>query len=355
MSRKATPLACTETEQLLLEKIRDQASTPQKMSLRARIVLACAAGTPRNAIARSEKVTVNTVRHWAEAFSKKGLLGLHDRPRSGRKPHHGMKLRERVLLELEKPPPKGQSTWDGRALARLLHVSPHAVWRVLRAEGIALQRQRSWCVSTDKDFAAKAADIIALYLAPPQNVLVLCVDEKPSMQALERARGYVQTSSGKIVQGMKSTYRRHGTLNLFSALEVATGHIKASTTATKTRADFLAFMDTVVAEYPKDRELHVILDNYCTHKKVDAWLAAHPQVHFHYTPTSASWLNLVEVWFCLLSRKVLRQGSFTSTDNLRQAIEDFITVYSQNPTPFQWRKREVRGSQLRNTIINLCN
>jgi transposase len=154
---------------------------------------------------------------------------------------------------------------------------------------------------------------------------------------------------------MKSTYRRHGTLNLFSALEVATGHIKASTTATKTRADFLAFMDTVVAEYPKDRELHVILDNYCTHKKVDAWLAAHPQVHFHYTPTSASWLNLVEVWFCLLSRKVLRQGSFTSTDNLRQAIEDFINVYSQNPTPFQWRKREVRGSQLRNTIINLCN
>lgn len=355
MSRKAAPLSCAQTEKLLLEKMRDHASSPQKMALRARIVLACVAGTARNATAREEKITVNTVRHWAEAFSKKGLLGLQDRPRSGRKPRYGQKLRDRVLAQLEKRPPKGQSAWDGAALARVLEVSAHAVWRVLRAEGICLQRQRSWCVSTDKDFAAKAADIVALYLAPPQNILVLCVDEKPSIQALERARGYVQTSSGKIVQGIKSTYKRHGTLNLFSALEVATGHIKASTTATKTRADFLAFMDTVVAEYPAERELHVILDNYCTHKKVDPWLAAHPNVHFHYTPTSASWLNLVEVWFCLLSRKVLRHGSFTDTEKLRKAIEDFIEVYSINPTPFQWRKREVRGSQLRNTIINLCN
>lgn len=184
--------------------------------------------------------------------------------------------------------------WDGAALAAHLGASDDAVWRVLRKEGIFLSRQRSWCVSTDPEFTSKAADIVGLYLNSPEKALIVSLDEKPSIQALERARGYVCTSSGKIVQGLKSTYRRHGTLNLFAALNVATGAIRAKTTQLKRRVEFLAFMDELMMELPADREIHVILDNYCIHKRNEEWLAAHPNVTFHFTPTSASWLNMVE-------------------------------------------------------------
>jgi transposase len=247
------------------------------------------------------------------------------------------------------------ASWDGGALARVLGVSDDAVWRVLRKQGIQLQRHRSWCVSTDPEFAAKAADVIGLYLNPPQNALVLSVDEKPSIQALERTRGYVQTSSGKIVQGMKSTYKRHGTLNLFAALEVATGAIRGKTTQTKKRADFQAFMEEVIEDQPAGRQIHVILDNLSTHKKNDDWLAAHPNVTFHFTPTSASWLNQVEIWFGIFQRKTLNNASFGSIEQLTQAIHDFTAAYNANAAPFVWRKREVKGAQLRNTIVNLRN
>ena len=200
-----------------------------------------------------------------------------------------------------------------------------------------------------------AADIIGLYLNPPENALVLSVDEKPTIQALERASGYVLTSSGKIVHGLKSTYKRHGTVNLFAALEVATGVIRGKTTQTKKRVDFQAFMTDLVAEQPPDREIHVILDNLSTHKKNDDWLAAHPNVTFHFTPTSASWLNQVEIWFGIFSRKALAAASFASIAQLVQAIRDFTEAYNRNAAPFVWRKREVKGAQLRNTIVNLRN
>lgn len=214
---------------------------------------------------------------------------------------------------------------------------------------------RSWCISTDKEFAAKSADIIGLYLNPPENALVISVDEKPSIQALSRKTGYVETSSGKLVRGLQNTYRRHGTLNLFAALNVATGRIKAKTTQKKRRPDFQSFMDDIVKDIRKDQDVHVILDNYCTHKKNDTWLAKHPNVFFHFTPTSASWLNQVEIWFGILTRKALRGASFNSTDDLKQAIIDFCEVYQENAKPFVWKKREVKGSQLRNTISNLRN
>jgi transposase len=172
---------------------------------------------------------------------------------------------------------------------------------------------------------------------------------------LERKTGYVETDNGKIVRAYKSTYKRHGTLNLFAALKVASGEVKTAITQLKKREQFLQFMDQVVAEYPSDQELHVILDNYCTHKKCDAWLAKHPYVHFHFTPTSASWLNQVEIWFGILSRKALRGLSAKSTADLRQAIEEFVAAYAKHAKPFKWRKREVKGSQIRNTIVNLCN
>ena len=279
---------------------------------------------------------------------------MRDRVRPGKTPKYGADLRLRVLRQLELPPPKGSASWDGASVAAALGVSDDAIWRVLRKEGVQLRRRRSWCVSTDQQFAAKAADIIGLYLNPPEHALVLSVDEKPTIQALERARGYVLTSSGKVVQGLKSTYKRHGTVNLFAALEVATGLIRGKTTQTKKRVDFQAFMTELVAEHPPDREIHVILDNLSTHKKNDAWLAAHPNVTFHFTPTSASWLNQVEIWFGIFSRKALAGASFAGVEQLVHAIRDFTEAYNRNAAPFLWRKREVKGAQLRYTIVNLA-
>ena len=220
-------------------------------------------------------------------------------------------------------------------MAATLQGSVHAVWRVLRQQGICLQRQRSWCVSTDQEFAAKAAGIVGLYLDPPEKAMVISVDEKPSIQALERKTGYVETDNGKIVRAYKSTYKRHGTLNLFAALRVATGEVKTAFTQRKRREEFLQFMDQIVEETLSEQELHVILDNDCTHKKCDAWLARHPHVHFHFTPTSASWLNQVEIWFGILSRKALRGLRAQSTAELRQAIEAFIAAYGKHAKPFK--------------------
>lgn len=353
MSRTTPQITCSEEERKILERLSVSRTESKQTVDRARIILGCLAGKKVQDVAKDCQTRPNTVIKWRERFVAYGIAGLADAPRPGARRVYGDDFRKQVLAALEMPPPAGQATWDGAAVAKVVKGSVHAVWRTLRKEGICLQRQRSWCVSTDKEFAAKAADIVGLYLDPPHNAIVICVDEKPSIQALERATGYVETSSGKIVRGFKSTYRRHGTLNLFAALQVATGHIHSSTTALKRREEFLEFMEQVVKETPNDRELHVILDNYCTHKKCDDWLARNPNVHFHYTPTSASWLNLVEVWFGIMSRKALRGASFNSVEELRKAIETFIAAYNPQARPFKWRKREVKGSQLRDTIVNL--
>ena len=353
MARTAPQITCDPQDQQALARLAASRTEPKQTVDRARIILDCLAGRRVQDIARQCHTRPNTVIKWRQRFVQGGLRGLSDAPRPGAKPVYGEEFRNRVLAVLELPPPAGQAAWDGPAVAAKLNGSVHAVWRVLRKEGICLQRQRSWCVSTDKEFAAKAADIVGLYLNPPQNALVISVDEKPSIQALERATGYVETDNGKIVRGCKSTYKRHGTLNLFAALQVTTGLIQTTTTVLKRREEFLHFMDQIVADTPAERQLHVILDNYCTHKKCDAWLAAHPRVHFHFTPTSASWLNQVEIWFGILTRKALRGASFKNVTELRQAIEAFIAAYNPKAKPFKWRKREVRGSQLRNTIVNL--
>jgi hypothetical protein len=196
---------------------------------------------------------------------------------------------------------------------------------------------------------------IGLYLNPPENAVVISVDEKTSVQALERPSGYVMTKSGAIVRDIKSTYERHGVVNLVSALEVATGVVHSRIFERKRRIEFIEFMDQVVSELPEDKELHVIMDNYRIHKKCDEWLRAHPGVTFHYTPTSASWLNLVEVFFGIFTRKALRGGSFASIEELIKAIKDFLEVYNEKTEPFIWRKREVKGSQLKNSLKNLCN
>ncbi len=356
MSRKYIIPKCLEIDR---EKIMDLAvssKSESRLVFRAKIIKGCLSGRPMLEIATELKTRSNTVSKWRERFEKEGYNGIMDSPRSGKPPKYNTsELKTQILTTLELPPPKGQAIWDGLSIAKHLGCSGDIVWKILRKEGICLQRQRSWCVSTDPQFAAKAADIVGLYLNPPVNAIVISVDEKPSIQALERTVGYVETDSGKIVRGYRSTYRRHGTLNLFAALEIATGAIHTETTKQKRKVEFLEFMNKVISDLPPSKKLHVILDNYCIHKKNDEWLLKHPNVKFHFTPTSASWLNMVEIWFGILSRKALKGASFRNLDELKKAIVDFIAAYTPNAKPFIWRKREVKGSQLRNTIVTLCN
>jgi transposase len=262
----------------------------------------------------------------------------------------------RILAKLDEAPPSGYATWTGSLVAQALgDVSKHQVWRVLRSEGIHLQRRRSWCISTDPEFVPKAADIVGLHLAPPENAVILCIDEKPHIQALERAQGYLKLPNGKAVTGFNHEYKRHGTTTLFAALEVLTGKVMGAHSHRRRRRDFLAFMNEVVAAYP-GQELHVILDNLNTHKpKHDRWLARHPNVHLHFTPTHASWLNQIECWFSILSRRALRGASFTSPRQVREAIDRFIEAYNQNAVPFQWTKREVHNVHPKRYYANLRN
>src|SRR5512136_2864174 len=274
MARNAPAITCGPEDRQELERLAGSRTEAKQMIERAQIILGCLAGKRVKEVARICHTRPNTVIKWRQRFAQHGLPGLRDAPRPGAKPVYGEDFRNRVLALLEQAPPAGQACWDGPAVASVLNSSVHAVWRVLRHEGICLQRQRSWCVSTDKEFAAKAADIVGLYLNPPEKALVISVDEKPSIQALERKTGYVETDNGKIVRGLKSTYKRHGTLNLFAALQVATGEVKTSITQKKRRVEFLEFMNRVLTELRGNGDIHVILDNYCIHKKNDAWLAA---------------------------------------------------------------------------------
>lgn len=354
MGRQAKQLlSCSAEDRKALERIGRSHSEPKGRVERARIVLACLANDNQAAVADAFKTRPNTVGKWRNRFVTLGLAGLEDAPRSGKPRTSGKDLRLTILKLLETPPPKGHAAWDGVSLAAAAKAKKSSVYALLGKHGIQLQRVRSWCVSTDPEFAAKAADVIGLYLNPPERAIVFSIDEKPTIQALSRKTGYVETSSGKIVRGLQSTYKRNGTLNLFAALNVATGEVKSKTTATKKRPDFQAFMDDVVKEFPSTQEIHVIADNYCTHKKNEEWLKAHPNVTFHFTPTSASWLNMVEIWLGILTRKALKGASFNSTNELAQAITDFCDAYNASAKPFVWRKREVKGTQLRNTIANL--
>lgn len=239
---------------------------------RARIILACLEGEEIQQVARELGVSIPTVNKWRKRFTLWGLRGLADARRPGKPVKYDAAFRNRVLALLEQKPPPHLSRWDGPAIAETLASSVYAVWRVLRREGIYLERLRSWCVSTDQQFAPKSADVIGLYLNPPWNAVILSVDEKPSIQAIEHTSGYVETDSGTVVRALKSTYKRHGTLNLFAALDVGTGQVQTKITEYKKRADFQNFLEGVIAQQPRDKEIHVILDNYSTH----TFLKQHP-------------------------------------------------------------------------------
>ena len=258
---------------------------------------------------------------------------------------------KRILRQLDKPPPEGFARWTGPLLAGALgDVDVQYVWRFLRSHKIDLAARKSWCESNDPHFTAKAADVVGLYVTPPEKAIVLCVDEKPSIQALERAQGYLKLPNGRALTGQSHDYKRHGTTTLFAALEVATGKIIATHSKRRRRVEFLDFMNSLTAAFP-NRQLHVILDNLNTHKKNERWLKAHPNVQFHFTPTSASWLNQVEVWFSILQGQSLSGASFTSLKQLEQHINAYIKAYNDKAQPFVWTKKKVRQRRFKGRRI----
>jgi transposase len=356
MSKKAAEINLTMDERKELESWLRKGTVEQRLVQRARIVLDSAAGKTTSEIAIRLKLRPATVSKWRTRFYRDRMSGLLDAPRPGKTATYDSATEKRILSYLDNAPPAGYATWTGRLLAKALgDVSPHHIWRVLRRHGIHLQRRHSWCVSTDPEFARKAADIVGLYLNPPENAVVISVDEKPAIQALERAQGWLRLPDGQSLKGFSHEYKRHGTTTLFAALEVATGQVKVKHYLRRRRREFLDFMNSIVAQYP-DIELHVVLDNLNTHKpKHDKWLARHPNVHFHYTPTHASWLNQVECWFSILWRQALRGLNANSPRDVRKAIDIFTQVYCEDAHPFEWTKDVVYPGQLKQKYADLCN
>ena len=356
MSRLATPITLIKDERDILKKWVRSHTTEQRIVLRSTIILMAADGLTTMEISKKLEVRPTTVSQWRNRFAQKGIEGLQDSYRSGKPKIYNEDAELRILKKLDEEPPSGYSAWTGKLVSNALgDVSEHQVWRVLRKHGIHLQRRHSWCISTDPQFAEKAADIVGLYLSPPDNAVVISVDEKPAIQALERAQGYLKLPNGKAITGYNHEYKRHGKTTLFAALDITTGQVKAGHYNRRRRKEFLDFMNSITAEYP-DKELHVILDNLKTHKpKYDLWLARHKNVNFHYTPTHASWLNQIEIWFSILTRKALRGASFISVKQLRKAISDFIDSYNKNAAPFEWKKTRVKAVPLRQSIAKLCN
>ncbi|MDR1039741.1 MAG: IS630 family transposase [Deltaproteobacteria bacterium] len=327
---------------------------------RAKIVLLSREGMSDTDIGKALRMDPDTVGKWRKRFIEQGVEGLLDKLRSGKpRSYDYKKVALDVLNTLGSKPPDGTSLWTAKMVAEEIAVSEDIVGRILRKAGIRLGALRTWCVSKDPRFYEKAAEVIWWYMNAPENCTVIALDEKTSIQALQRATGFVRTRNGGFVRAMNSTYKRNGVVNLFAGLDIKKGIVYTQKYERKRRIEFLQFMEQLVDEVPgirdMTRELHIVMDNYCIHKGCDEWLKDHPNVHFHYTPTSASWLNLCEVFFGKLSRTVLKGGNFQSTDELALALDAFIRNHNAKPKAYVWRAREVTGTQLRNKLANFCD
>jgi transposase len=345
---EATPITLTNAERAELESLVRSTKTEHRTLFKAQIVLLAAAGVATRAIAREVGCTTGTASKWRVRYARSRLAGFSEVGNRGPAPKYGPETGRRILALLDTKPPPGFANWTAPLLAMALcDVHEQYIWRFLRAQKIDLSGRKSWCESKDPDFVRKAAEIVGLYMAPPENAIVLAVDEKPSIQALERAQGYLKLPSGRSITGQSHDYTRHGTTTLFAALDVATGKVTGRHSKRRRRVEFLAFMNEVVAGYP-DQEIHVILDNLSTHKpKRDMWLARHKNVHFHYTPTHSSWLNQIEIWFSILAGKSLNGASFNAVDQLKAHVDAFITAYNQTARPFVWTKSKVHQKRLK--------
>jgi len=344
----ATPVFLTAEERSALEVLARSQKGAHRKRLRARIVLMAGDGAATREIARTVGCTIGTASKWRVRFAGQRMAGLMDAGKRGAEPKYGPEHNGRILALLDQKPPAGYANWSGPLLSTALgDIHVQHVWRFLRAQKIDLSGRKSWCVSNDPDFVAKAAEIVGLYMAPPDNAIVFSVDEKPSIQALERAQGYLKFPGGRAMTGQSHDYIRHGTTTLFAALDLASGKVVGKHYRRRRRIEFLNFMNQVIAAHPA-REIHVVLDNLSTHKpKRDMWLKRHKNVRFHYTPTHSSWLNQIEIWFSMLAGKSLDGASFQSVPDLIAHIDAFIASYNKTAKPFVWTKSEVHQKRVK--------
>ena len=333
--KKLIKLSDEEHEQLTA--IANSRSLPHGLVRRARIVLLDADGVSSNAIAERVGVSHQSVCHWRKRYLRQGLAGLHDELRPGRPrtvSDEEVALLVRKTLETK---PQDGTHWTVRTVAKETELSCTSVHRIWRAFGIQPHRQRHFKLSTDSFFVEKVRDIVGLYLNPPDKTMVLCVDEKSQIQALDRTQPMLPMGLG-YVEGVTHDYVRHGTTTLFAALDIATGQVLTSCKNRHRHQEYLQFLKQVDANVPSDLAIHLVVDNYATHKhpRVKRWLAAHPRYQVHYTPTYASWLNQVEIWFNIITQRAIRRGTFRSVKALVSKIDQFVSQYNRDSHPFVW-------------------
>lgn len=339
-SPHAVPITLFDADRAALEGWTRRRKTAQGLATRARIVLACAEpGATNGEVAQALGVSRQTVATWRKRFAERGPDGLLDEPRPGAPRRITDEQVERAVTTTLEATPPGATHWSTRSLAAAVGLSQSAVVRIWRAFALQPHRTETFKLSRDPLFVDKVRDIVGLYMAPPERALVLCVDEKPSIQALERTAPVLPMRPGQ-VERHTHDYVRHGTTDLFAALDVATGQVIGACRQRHRASEFRGFLDLIERNVPPDLELHLVLDNASTHKAptIQRWLAKRPRFHLHFTPTSGSWLNMVEGWFAQLAARQLRRGSFRSTRALEQAIRNYIAHANQAPKPFVWTK-----------------
>ena len=350
--RPTPTLELSEEEHKTLERFVRRGKTAQRLAFRSRIVLRCAAGLTNTAVARELGTSNATVGKWRSRFVELRLDGLLDEPRPGApRTVSDEQVEEVVTLTLETTP-KGATHWSTREMGRHVGLSQSTIHRVWRAFGLQPHLTDSFKLSTDPLFIEKVRDIVGLYLDPPERALVLSVDEKSQIQALDRTQPLLPMNLG-YSEHYTHDYVRHGTTSLFAALDVATGKVIGKCYRRHRAKEFKKFLDTIDAAMPADLDIHLICDNYSTHKTpaIKNWLAKHPRYHIHFTPTYASWINQVERWFALLTQRQLRRGTHRSTIALEKAIREFIDVSNENPKPFVWTKS---ADEILDSIARFC-
>ena len=337
MPRVAPAISLDAMMKAALDQLVRSPSTPQGVVQRSQIVLAAAAGKSNQQIAGELHLPEVTVGKWRRSFAVQGLQGLEDAPRSGRPVLYGPEIVQRVQTRVCEQP-EHYSRWSVRTLAADLKLPRSTVHQILADSNLQPHRIRTFTFSPDPDFEAKLLDVVGLYLNPPENALVLCVDEKTGIQALDRTQPLLPLSAKK-PRSWTNEYVRHGTQTLLAALEIASGQVVAHVKQRRTAVNFLRFLKEVIAAFP-ERELHMILDNLNIHKNQAArnWLQRHPRVHFHYTPTHASWVNMVECFFSIMGKQALSQSVHTSKRQLKEFLLDYIARNNENPRPFVWTK-----------------
>jgi transposase len=337
LGRPRQPLILTLEEKQKLELIARRPKTSQSQALRARIVLACAEDNTHQEIARGLRTTPATVGKWRNRFVKNRLQALGDAPRSGPPRTVSDGEIEKIITRTLERKPKNATHWSTRSMAKESGLSHDTIARIWRAFGLQPHRQEQFKLSTDPFFVEKVRDIVGLYMSPPERALVLCVDEKSQIQALERSQPLLPLKPGQPERATHD-YFRHGTTSLFAALDIATGKVIGRCHGRHRHQEFLRFLDTIDEQVPAHLDIHLVIDNYGTHKtpKVAAWFRRHPRYHLHFTPTSASWLNQVERWFAKITEQRIRRETFQSVPQLIEAIMKYIAANNRNPKPFVW-------------------